>query len=371
MSDLEIINLGPVDGLVMTNVYSAVAASVGKGERPDVLLLCYSERPFANVGFHQDAEEEIDMDYCAAHAIPVVRRMIGGGAIADGPWEADYFLISPLDSPTASGTLQEYYGRMLDPVASALQEFGIDAVRSGLNDLVVHGRKISANGAVDIHGARVLAGDVLLYLDIDTMAGILRVPDAKFRDKIAGSIAEHLTSMRDELGHDVSRDEVEKGIIAGFSEQYADVRASRLSEKENEMLRLLIAEHSSGEWVFSRDESRRKVEGKRIVKIKDRTYLCRTDYKAQKLIRVTALVDRERIAEIAFSGDFFTVPVDWPLSSLERALVGSPLQHSEIEARAESVLENEGVRVFGATASDFASAVMEAVRHPAIAPGGG
>ena len=368
MAGLEVINLGPVDGYVMTNMFVILAESVSEGSRGDTLVLCHADKPFANVGFHQEALQEIDIDYCVRNSIPVVRRVIGGGAIADGPWEEDYFLISRIGSPSTAGTIQQYYERMLEPVSSALRRTGITTVRSGLNDLAVGGRKISANGAVDIGDARVLTGDILLDLNLDVMSGILRVPDEKFRDKMARTMEEHLTSVRSLTGKEVSRDIIDKALTDEFGKIYGETVSSAITADETERLSRLVEERKRQDWIFSRDGNRNELYAdRRIVKIREGVFLCKSDYKAQKLIRVTLLVDNGTIGSIVLSGDFFTVPVTWRLDRLERALEGLPLNGNSIEARIAAVAAEDNVRILGATPGDFAAAIVEAARHPSIA----
>ncbi len=368
MNGLDVIRLGSVDGYVMTNMFVVLARSVSEGKRGDTLVLCHAEQPFANVGFHQETLQEIDIDYCVMNNIPVVRRVIGGGAIADGPWEEDYFLISRIGTDATRGTIQEYYDRMLEPVSSTLRRMGISAVKSGLNDLAVGGRKISANGAVDIEDARVLTGDVLMDLNLPVMSGILKVPDEKFRNKMARTIEEHLTSVRSLLGRPVDRVEMDETLSDEFGKIYGGaVSSSAITAEETERLSLLVEERKRHDWIFSKDGSRDELYAdRRIVKIREGVYLCSHDYKAQKLVRVTLLVDNGTIGSIVLSGDFFTVPVTWKLERLERALEGTPLDGKAIEAGIASVLATDGVRILGAGPADFAAAITEAVKHPSI-----
>lgn len=368
MTDLDIISLGPVDGYVMTNMFVVLAKSVSEGKRGDTLVLCHADSPFANVGFHQEALQEIDIDYCIRNSIPVVRRVIGGGAIADGPWEEDYFLISRIGSSSTRGTIQEYYGRMLEPVSAVLDRIGIKTVREGLNDLAAGGRKISANGAVDIDDARVLTGDILLDLNLEAMSGILKVPDEKFRDKMARTMEEHLTSVRAVLGHSVSREQIDTLLSEEFGRMCGGrSTVSSVTDEEQKRLTLLVEERKRQEWIFSRDGSRSDLySDRRIVKIREGIFLCKSDYKAQKLIRVTMLVDGGAIGSIVLSGDFFTVPVTWKLERLERALEGAPLDERAIASKVASAIAEDGVTVLGAGPEDFAAAIVDAARHPSI-----
>ncbi len=373
MPSLSVIRLGPVDGFVMTNAFVALAESVSRGERGDTLVICHPSAPFANAGVHQEVDREIDIDYCRSKSVPVIRRVIGGGAIADGPWEQDYFLITPLGSAATAGTLKDYYGRMLEPISASLKRLGIDAERQGLNDLAVGGRKISANGAVDIDGARVLTGDILLDLNVGMMSGILKVPDEKFRGKVADSMSRYLTSVREQTGREADRENVISCLVGEFAGAYGDsCSEGSLTEIENERIDELVDERSSEAWIFERSASSARMSDRmrRVVKIREGMFLCAHDLKAQKLVRITMLVDDGRIAEITISGDFFTVPVSWPVTRLEKRLAGLPLEERAIRGAIREVLDEDSVTLLGAGADDIASAILEAVAHPVIVPPG-
>lgn len=363
---LEYIDLGGIDGYTMTALFEVLAHSVSRGSRGDTLVTAHPKSPFANVGFHQEVETEIDSEYCGRMGIPVVRRIIGGGAIVDGPWEQDYFVITGLGSPYVKGTIADYYKVMLEPVGETLRALGIAAQRSGLNDLAVSGRKISANGAVDIEGARVLTGDILLDLDLGLMTGVLKVPDEKFRDKLYHSMSEYLTSVKKELGHSVPRGKAVKLLIRSFSEFYGGLVKSRVTPEEEVQLNRLLSERKQKEWIFLKDyESRRLKEGAgRTVKIKENVFVCRADHKAEKLIRATLLVEEGRIADVTIAGDFFTVPVGVSLSQVERALAGCSLKESEISERVEGAVKECGMTLIGITPKDIVSVVLKCLDTP-------
>ena len=45
------------------------------------LILLSPGSPYVCIGYHQDAAQEVDMEYCREHNIPVFRREVGGGAV--------------------------------------------------------------------------------------------------------------------------------------------------------------------------------------------------------------------------------------------------------------------------------------------------
>ncbi len=45
------------------------------------LLILAPSSPYVCIGYHQNLEQEVDLDYCREHHIPVFRREVGGGAV--------------------------------------------------------------------------------------------------------------------------------------------------------------------------------------------------------------------------------------------------------------------------------------------------
>lgn len=362
--------MGPVDGFTMTNLFVVVGQAVGKDELPNTLILNYPEKPFANLGFHQETLREIDLEFCAGAGIDVVRRMIGGGAILDGPWEQDYMIVVKRNSSECPVTIPDVYKKFLAPTVYVLKTLGLNAEFRGLNDVSVGQRKISANGAVEVDGGLVLAGDILLDLDIDLMSRVLKVPDEKFRDKVAGSMREWLTSLRLELNDkQPSRERVIQLLLEGFRKELGvEFEEINLPKALHDELLRRVEESKDDDWIFMKERAHdslfRTIQ--KCVKIKEGLVVCRADHKAQKLIRITVMTERGVIREIQISGDFFTVPFDGAISELEKRLVGMLLDEGKVRAKVQQVFEGKKVSVFGATVDDFVQAVMKAKDNPLV-----
>lgn len=363
------LDLGGVDGATMVNVFVALAEPVGAGRSPPTVVLLHPVSPFANVGFHQEAEREVDLDYCRANGIPVVRRVVGGGSILDGPWEQDYMAVVPNGSPGTTEAIAGFYGRYLEPVLAALARLGVTAERSGVNDLAAGGRKVSANGALTLSGSWILAGDILLDLDIEAMSRVLRVPDEKFRGKLATTMAEWLTSVRELTGQRPERTEVGRILAEEFARSLAvDLEPGRLTLEEAASLEELRVSRTTDAWTFQKDRAHPGLEAAppagRAVKISHEAVLARVDRKGGKLLRVTLRYARGRIGEVQFSGDFFTQPFDGHLAELEASLAGAPLSPGELEAAVSGWLGRRGVHLLGTTTDDLVQAILAAAALP-------
>jgi hypothetical protein len=63
--------------------YEAVAEAVHRGVSPNTLILVQPASPYACIGYHQDLEREMDLDYVEEAGLPVIRRSQGGGATGE------------------------------------------------------------------------------------------------------------------------------------------------------------------------------------------------------------------------------------------------------------------------------------------------
>ncbi len=359
-------DLGPVDGYTMTNLYEAVARSVSDGYSPNTVILDHPAKTFVNIGYHQLMEKEIDVEYAHEMGFSLVRRTIGGGAILDGPWEQDYFVIINRKSPECPATIPEFYEKFTRPTISALRSLGLDAQLRKPNDLIVRGRKISGNGAITIEQANVLAGDIMLQTPAELMSKIIRAPSEKFKDKLVDSMSQWLTSLERELGKAPEREEVKKRLIEGFEQELGvSLQAGDLSKTESSILASLIEERRGEDWVFSKDNELRHIlpdEG-RGTKVREGVSVLESVYKAGKMVRVTLVSHDNRIEGISISGDFFTKPFIGAVDRLEKALIGVEIEEPTLKAAISKAINDSGMRVLGATPDDFVAAIIKAKEY--------
>ncbi len=358
----RLLDLGAVDGYTMTNLYEAVGHAVSSGGAPDTLILNHPGKPFVNIGYHQLMDKEIDVRYAKSQGFDLVRRTIGGGAILDGPWEQDYFVVVNRGSPECPATVPEFYGKFMKPPLMALRRLGLDAQIRPPNDILVGGRKISGNGAVTVEGANVLAGDLLLETPTELMGRIIKAPDEKFSDKVAKSMGEWLTSIRKELGEETPRSRVKKLLVEEFSGELATaLEPGELTEGEKETLARLVEERRTMDWIYSKDNDFRSLlPDVRATKVRGGVMVSEAVHKAGKMIRVILVSEENRIAGVSLSGDFFTQPYTGVVRSLERSLAGTTLEVDELRKAVGDAFENLGLVTFGVSQDDFVEAILKA-----------
>ena len=356
----RLLDIGAIDPLDTQIIYDMIAQAITKGEAINTLIICWPEEPLVSLGFFQEIEKDIDLEYCQKQGIVATRRVIGGGGVYLDDGQMFYQLIGRVDSPTTPKNIDDYYRKFLKAPVQAYRNLGLNAEFKPVNDIQVEGRKISGNGAGDVGVARILTGNIIFDFNYDAMVRILRVPDEKFRDKIAQSLKERLTTIKKELGELPDRQEVKQDLLHLY-EQTLDIKLDHgeLSDWERRTMADLRGKYLSDQWLHWRGGGR--LSDAKTVKISATTFVGTANYKAAGgLIRVTLEVVENQIKEIVLSGDFFMYPSD-AINKIEENLVGVNMVGDEILNQIKSLYQSLALEAPGVTPEDLESAIKLAI----------
>ena len=142
------------------------------------LFLFYINAPSIIIGRHQNTLEEINRDYVEQHAIHVVRRLSGGGAV--------YHDLGNLNFSFITGSQPENFRnfkKFTEPVIEALVQLGVPAELGGRNDILAGGRKVSGNAQYIANRRMVSHGTLLFSSDLSHVSEALHVQAGKITSK--------------------------------------------------------------------------------------------------------------------------------------------------------------------------------------------
>jgi lipoate-protein ligase A len=359
MESWRLIDLGRTEPLAAQTFYEAVALAISRGLSPNTLLLCQPASSYVCLGFHQDLEREIDVEYCGRMGLPIIRRSQGGGATYLNSDQIFYQVVARKESIAIPPRVEDLFEKFLRAPVQVYRRLGLPAEFKPVNDVVVRGRKISGNGAGLIDSTVVLVGNIILDLDYDAMSHVLRVPNEKFRDKMAKSMSEWVTSLKREMGYIPEGDKVKRLLMEAF-EQVLEIRLQKAEPHEEE--RRIWEEdvkpkHLSLEWLQMKG-ARSLGDGWRTVKIAGNIHVAEVDHKAGKLIRIRAELRGQEIQDISITGDFFMIPEEAVLR-LQEALIGADLEETDLEQRIGKAFKESKVQIPGMHPRDFIEAILE------------
>lgn len=121
------------------------AAHLGR----EALFILRPATPYVCIGFHQDAKQEIDLDFTKANNIPVFRREVGGGTVYLDGMQLFFQLIVRKDRPEVPKNVSEFYKKFLQPIMETYKAFGVPAEYKPVNDIITRekdlGHRCSSN----------------------------------------------------------------------------------------------------------------------------------------------------------------------------------------------------------------------------------
>jgi len=303
---MELYNLGKVPWEESQLMYHALA-KLGR----ESLCLLSPATPYVCIGFHQDVEQEVDLEFCTTNNIPVFRREVGGGAVFLDGNQLFFQLIIQRDNPIAPRRIDAFYKKFLQPVIDVHRRIGLAANYKPVNDLVIGTRKISGTGAAEIGNCIVFVGNLILDFDYETMSRVLKIPDEKFRDKVKNSIAENLSTIRREIGEPESEQWDEQTLNHMMAEEFEKLLGPLTPGEKNDALiakmKALQVSMVNPAWLYQKGK---RVEG-RVVKVRSGLTVVQRMHKATGgLIRVEFAVEDGQYKGVSISGDFFCFPRD-------------------------------------------------------------
>jgi lipoate-protein ligase A len=308
--------------------------------------------PTALIGRHQALSQEIDVPYCKAQGIGIVRRITGGGAIYLDQGQLGWGLIMHRRSLGAV-SLPEIARDICLAVAAGLRAVGVEARYRPRNDIEVDGRKISGTGGFFDGDTLIYQGTVLVDMDPEAMVAALRVPRAKLEKRQLDSAAQRIVTLRELLGpRTPGLPALQQALLAAFSERFA-------VEWDNEPL---SADEEALAWHHFREEIGTDVFVHEIDDpAHDRDFASGTHTCPGGTITSYVRLDgpaRRRIGQLLVTGDFFVAPPRVVLD-LEAALRGAYVE--DIGAVTEQFFREHTVEALTVNPGDFHASIELAI----------
>lgn len=304
------------------------------------------------VGFHQNVNQEIRIEYCKNHGIDINRRITGGGAIYIDKPQLGWELVANRNNPIFPKDMENLYERICKCSIRGLKSLGVKAEFRPKNDIEVEGRKISGTGGAFEGNAFLFQGTLLTDFDVDTMIRALKIPIEKLKDKELESVKERVTCLKWELGYSPRLNIIKKALLEGFVEVLdIDLKERKLTDKEIRLFEEKIKHYQSDKWIYG---IRHTIEHRQVLK---------SIYKTPGgLIRISLIVDipNKRIQAALITGDFFIHPKR-TVYDLEALLKDIPMDRIKIKDKILQFFNERQVESPGVTSDDFIKAINKAL----------
>ena len=145
--------------------------------------------PTVIYGRNQVLENEVNLEYCREHGVDVVRRKSGGGCVYS---DLGNIMVSYI---SCRGDVSEVFDRYMTALTEALRALGVPAEKSGRNDILVEGRKISGNAFHQLPDRSIVHGTLLYSTDLEALTEAIRPPVEKLQRHGVESVRQRVMNL--------------------------------------------------------------------------------------------------------------------------------------------------------------------------------
>ncbi|MBR2990486.1 MAG: lipoate--protein ligase [Solobacterium sp.] len=188
--------------------------------------------PCVVIGRNQNPWLETDRDAMKQEGVLLCRRYTGGGAVYQDRGNLNYSWISRDTTPQ----------RMISMITEVLKSFGIKAVRSERNDLMIDDRKFSGTASLRDDGISLYHGTLMISVDRERLARVLTPSRLKIESHGIDSVRSRVMNLSDMA--DISTE----AFTARFLELFPGDDIPWTGQKES--VRMRRNELSSAEWLL-------------------------------------------------------------------------------------------------------------------------
>ena len=270
------------------------------------VFFLWQNRPAVIVGFNQEVNTEVNLDYLKEKGIDLVRRVTGGGAVYHDLENLNYTIVG------RSEDLERDYPEYAALMMKALQALGVPATLSGRNDILVDGKKVSGFAKRVCKNRLMVHGTLMYNVDVNVLSHVLNPSTTKLQSKGIASVRSRVTNLCNYLPELSDIQAFKNRLEEILSNNYSDAEY-KLSEADlAHIQRLTDEKFATWEWNYGRSPKATLVHSARLA--------CGT-------VEIHLTLAENRIASCRFGGDFLG---NLPASNVEKALTGIPYEINEI-----------------------------------------
>lgn len=203
--------------------YLATEEFVARSFEGEALFVWQSE-PTVIYGRNQVLENEVNLAYCREHGVQVVQRRSGGGCVYS---DKGNIMISYI---AGRGEVSVVFDRYLSALTDFLRSLGVPAVKSGRNDVIVSGRKVSGNAVQQLPDRTIAHGTLLHSTDFDALEQAIMPPVEKLQRHGVVSVRQRVMNLSEII--DMSVDDLKQALVGYFCDSEFVLKASDVAEIE-------------------------------------------------------------------------------------------------------------------------------------------
>ena len=213
-------------------------------QQREVILYLWQNSNTVVIGRNQNARKECRLSELEASGGRLARRLSGGGAVYHDLGNLNFTFFAQGDNYSID--------KQLSVIIEALAGLGIKAEKTGRNDVLVDGRKVSGNAFYKTGDSHYHHGTLMVNVDKDALTKYLNVSELKLKGKGVDSVRSRVANLSEYA--ELSTESLKNALLEAFEKLYGG-RAERKIFTGEEMAQISEAavKMSSTEWLFGEE----------------------------------------------------------------------------------------------------------------------
>ena len=211
-------------------------------EEDESILFLWQNQNTVVIGKNQNAWKECRTALLQEEGGFLARRLSGGGAVFHDLGNLNFTFLMPQ---------AEYdLDKQFSVIAEAVTLLGLQAERSGRNDVLIDGRKFSGNAFFKHDGKAYHHGTLLIDVDMGKLGRYLNPSKAKLQAKGVDSVRSRVVNLK-ELSPDITIASMKEAMAKAFAKVY-DKPMTVITDKDfdHEAIEALRQRNAGWEWNY-------------------------------------------------------------------------------------------------------------------------
>ena len=212
-------------------------------QEEEVILYLWQNEKTVVIGKNQNIWKEVNLNALKQDHGTAVRRLSGGGAVFHDLGNLNFtFLMRK-----ANVDLDKQFSVIIE----ALKSFGLDAKKSGRNDLEIDGYKFSGNAFYESKGHCYHHGTLLVAVNMEHLSKYLNVSKEKLKSKSVNSVRSRVKNLN-QFCSDITIDSIQKALVQSFEKIYGKAERIEIQSLNQDQLETYEQQFRSWDWLYGR-----------------------------------------------------------------------------------------------------------------------
>lgn len=240
METWRFIILREVDPYIFQCAREVLTTSIGKDIAPSTLLVEQPSSPFVPVGKDTDLHSKVRLQFCKENGIPIIRTT--SHHASSGLYDTNSIRCVLVTKSLLFPNWELFNKSFYKSIVASLKVLEIQAEHQpGSNNILVGQKKTSTSSGIMVGNTMMMSCTLSLDFNYDLAEkAIISKKDMR----------EWVTTINEELGRDVSFDEVCGAVKLGFQKVlHVRLEGANLTGEERNISEALMEKHQSESWL--------------------------------------------------------------------------------------------------------------------------